>query len=104
MFFYNKVPIGYNPSAERVTVRVRSHCRFSNRGTEYVGDSGMKWMSLRAKPQCDRALVTAQPIGFRPGQCAAADGRRGRARGTGARAQRGGGAGRGAGSRGRVCH
>jgi hypothetical protein len=36
--------------------RVRSHCRFSNRGTEYVSESGMKWVSGSAKQECDRAL------------------------------------------------
>ena len=29
--------------------RVRSHRRFRDRGTEYVSDSGMKWMSRGAK-------------------------------------------------------
>jgi hypothetical protein len=36
--------------------RVRSHCRFRNRGTDYISESGMKWMSGGAKRQCDRAL------------------------------------------------
>jgi hypothetical protein len=35
----------------------RSHCRFRNRGTEYVSTSGMKWMSGGTKRQCDRALT-----------------------------------------------
>ena len=35
----------------------RSHCRFRNRGTEYVSKSGMKWMSGGAKRQCGRALA-----------------------------------------------
>jgi hypothetical protein len=41
-----------------VTVRLgfRPHCCFRNRGTEYVGDSGMQWMSGGAKRQRDRAL------------------------------------------------
>ena len=37
--------------------RVRPHCRFRNRGTEYVSKSGINWMSGGAKRQCDRALV-----------------------------------------------
>jgi hypothetical protein len=36
--------------------RVRSHCRFRNRGTEYVSESGKKWMQGSTKRQCDRAL------------------------------------------------
>jgi hypothetical protein len=36
--------------------RVRSHCHFRNEGTEYVSESGIKWMSSGAKRQCDRAL------------------------------------------------
>jgi hypothetical protein len=36
--------------------RVRPHCRFRNRGAEFVSVSGMKWMSGSAKRQCDRAL------------------------------------------------
>ena len=36
--------------------RVRSHCRFKNRGTEYVSESVMKWMSGGTKRECDRAL------------------------------------------------
>jgi hypothetical protein len=37
--------------------RVRSHCRFRSRGTEYVSESGMKWISGGTKRQCDRALI-----------------------------------------------
>ena len=33
--------------------RVRSHCRFRNRGTKYVSESGMKWMRGNTKRQCD---------------------------------------------------
>ena len=33
--------------------RVRSHCRL--RGTDYLSESGMKWMSGNTKRQCDRA-------------------------------------------------
>jgi hypothetical protein len=40
-----------------VPTRVQSHCRFRKRGTEYVSESGIKWMSGGAKRQCDRALV-----------------------------------------------
>jgi hypothetical protein len=36
--------------------RVRSHCRFRNRGTDYLSTSCMKWMSGNAKRRCDRAL------------------------------------------------
>ena len=35
---------------------VRSHCRFRNRGTEYVGESGIKWMSGGTKRQRGQAL------------------------------------------------
>ena len=31
--------------AGRLAPRVRSHCRFKNRDTEYVSDFGIKWMS-----------------------------------------------------------
>ena len=37
--------------------RVRSHCRFRNRGTKYVSESGMKWMRGATKRQCDRTLA-----------------------------------------------
>ena len=40
----------------RPGARVRSHCRFRYRGTEYVSESGIKWMSGRTKPECGRAL------------------------------------------------
>ena len=36
--------------------RVRSHCRFRKRGTEYVSEAGMTWKRGRVKRQCDRAL------------------------------------------------
>jgi hypothetical protein len=36
--------------------RVRSHCRFRNKDTEYVRGSSIEWMSGGAKRQCDRAL------------------------------------------------
>ena len=39
--------------------RVRSHCRFRDRGTEYGNKSGIKWMSGGTKRQCDRALRSA---------------------------------------------
>jgi hypothetical protein len=35
--------------------RVRSHCRFRNRVTEHVSESGIKWMWGLTKRQCDRA-------------------------------------------------
>jgi hypothetical protein len=41
--------------------RVRSHCRFRNRGTEYVSKSGVKGMSGSTKRQCDRALAPPPP-------------------------------------------
>ena len=41
--------------------RVRSHCRFRNRGTDYVRESGMKWMNASTKRQCDRALPSPPP-------------------------------------------
>ena len=43
------------PADERQP-RVRSHCRFRNRGTEYVSGSCIKWIGGGAKRQCDRAL------------------------------------------------
>ena len=42
--------------------RVRSHCRFRNRGTEYVSESGMKLMSGRTKRQCMRPGPTVAPV------------------------------------------
>jgi hypothetical protein len=42
----------------RGPARVRSHCRFRNRGTEYVSRCGIKWMSGRTERRCDRALRT----------------------------------------------
>ena len=41
--------------------RVRSHCRFRNRGTEYVSDSGMKRMSGGTKRPCGRVLCRPRP-------------------------------------------
>ena len=35
--------------------RVRSHCRFRNRGTDCLGESGMPWMRGGAKRRRDRA-------------------------------------------------
>jgi hypothetical protein len=40
-----------------VEPRVQSHRRFRNRRTEYISESGVKWMSRSAKRQCDRALA-----------------------------------------------
>jgi hypothetical protein len=45
------------PGRPRAPPRVRSQCRFSNRGTEYVSRSGIKWMSGSTKRQCDRTLA-----------------------------------------------
>ena len=42
--------------------RVRSHCRFRYRGTEYVSKSGMKWMSGSTKRQCNRACPSLSPL------------------------------------------
>jgi hypothetical protein len=50
-------------SADHTVPGVRSHCRFRSRGTEYVRESGMKWMSGGAKRQCGRAQTV--PIGRR---------------------------------------
>ena len=52
-----------------VRPRVRSHCRFRNRGTEYVSKTEIKWMSGGAKRPCDRALrsATAAPSRLRRG-------------------------------------
>jgi hypothetical protein len=49
------------PSATRkgAPPGIRSHCRFRNRSTEYVSESGMKWMSGGTKRQCGRALAPA---------------------------------------------
>jgi hypothetical protein len=67
---FSKVTIGYHPSrrprgrgprghsggAEAGSGRrVRSHCRFRNRGTEYVSESGMERMSGGARPSPQRA-------------------------------------------------
>ena len=40
-----------------VDLRVRSHCRFRNKSTQYGREYGMKWMSGSTKRPCDRALV-----------------------------------------------
>ena len=40
--------------------RVRSHCRFRKRCTEYISESGIKWMSGCTKRQCDRTLHTCR--------------------------------------------
>jgi hypothetical protein len=57
-------------SSGRAGPRVRSHCRFRNRGTDYLGESGMKWMSGCTKRQCDRALARTPAAADRggPGQ------------------------------------
>jgi hypothetical protein len=43
----------------RPPLRVRSHCRFRNNGTDYVRESGMKWMSVSTK-------ATMRPIPTSP--------------------------------------
>jgi hypothetical protein len=40
---------------QRPPTCVRSHCRFRNRGTDYLSEPGMKRMSSGTKRQCDRA-------------------------------------------------
>jgi len=53
----------------------RSHCRFRNRGTDFLSESGITRVSGSAKRQCDRAL----PGGWRqvdhlvPGDAVARD-------------------------------
>jgi hypothetical protein len=52
-----------SPLAQRgATPRVRSHCRFRSRGTEYVGEYGIKWMRGSTKRQFGRALATPDGI------------------------------------------
>jgi hypothetical protein len=41
--------------------RVRSHCRSRNKGTQYVSEAGIKWMSRSIKQKCDRALGRPAP-------------------------------------------
>ena len=43
--------------------RVRSHCRFTQRGTEYDCKYGTKWVTSSAKRQCDRALLAPVGVG-----------------------------------------
>jgi hypothetical protein len=70
--YVSEVTIGYIPSSTpprfmgvlKKPPRVRSHRRFRNRGTEYVSESGMKWMSGRTKRHCGRALHTAAATGL----------------------------------------
>ena len=40
----------------RASVRVLSHCRSRNRGTDYIGESGMKWMSISSLALSDNAV------------------------------------------------
>jgi hypothetical protein len=51
--------------------RIRSQCRFRNRGTDYLSESGIKWTSGSAKGQCDRARpAPASPPARAPqGRC-----------------------------------
>ena len=44
------------PSPRLGPCRVRSHCRFRNRGAEYFSDSCIKWTSRSTKRQSERAL------------------------------------------------
>jgi hypothetical protein len=47
--------------------RVRSHCRFRNRGTDSLSKSVIKWMSDGTKRQCDQTLPPSpSPSGSRP--------------------------------------
>ena len=41
---------------DRAYRTVWSHGRFRHRGTEYLSVSGMEWMSVSTKRQCDRGL------------------------------------------------
>ena len=43
-------------TADDGALRPRSHCRFRTRGTEYVSEFVMKWMSGSTERQCDRTL------------------------------------------------
>ena len=55
------------PAADHGLPRVRSHCRFINRGTDPLSKSGIKWMSGSTKRQCDRALGLPHTPRARPG-------------------------------------
>ena len=44
---------------------VRSHCRFRNRGTEYVSEYGMTWMRGSAAVQSDNATEPKSHHGTR---------------------------------------
>ena len=55
----SNIPI-VDPGATLGRARVRSHCRFRNRGTEYVRTFVMEWMGGGTSRQCDRALRRAQ--------------------------------------------
>jgi hypothetical protein len=59
-------PAGARRLRRRGRPGVRSHCRFRNRGTEYVSEYGIKWISGGAKRQCDRALGRPGRRGARP--------------------------------------
>ena len=48
-------------AAPVVDLRVRSHCRLRNTGTEYVNESAVKRMGGSTKQQCDRAPVVHLP-------------------------------------------
>jgi hypothetical protein len=48
-----------------VHLRVRSHCRFRNRGTESLSESGIKWVRGMAKRQRDRALCAPPALAWR---------------------------------------
>jgi hypothetical protein len=61
-FVAGQAPRAHSNLARR---RARSNCR--NRGTDYISESGMKWISGGARRQCDRALARrrrgrAQPL------------------------------------------
>jgi hypothetical protein len=62
--------------------RARSHCRFRNRGTDYVSEPGMKRTSSSTKRQCDRARrappVDPHGLEYMAGRAAAVAPRRGR--------------------------
>jgi hypothetical protein len=50
------------PLAWCAAFRARSHCRFRDRGTEYVSEHGMEWMRGSTKRRRDRALAEQRPV------------------------------------------
>jgi hypothetical protein len=60
-------------SEKPIVPGVRSHCRFRHRGTEYVSESGLKWMDewwykATMRPSPDRAVEhVAEHVGAEHG-------------------------------------